>query len=211
MESMFRRSTLRLSIFLAVAGLVFLSAGLRAQDNTRWTRKYKTPPPSSHIEVTVLKADSGKPIENAAVIFHPIEGDRDKGALELKSNEDGKVIIDVIPVGDTVRLQVIASGFQTYGQDYKIDKDALTMEIRMKRPGQQYSIYKNNGATADNGKGTGSDKNDGSSKQAAPPASGDKPSGSGTAGAQPDSQSGSKPDSQSSTQPDQSQDQAQSK
>ena len=203
MGSMFRRSTLRLRIFLAVAGLVFFSAGLRAQDNTRWTRKYKTPPASSHIEVTVLKADSGKPIENAAVIFHPIEGDRDKGALELKSNEDGKVIIDVIPVGDTVRLQVIASGFQTYGQDYKIDKDALTMEIRMKRPGQQYSIYKNNGATADNSKGAGSDKKDGSSKDAAPPASSDKPSGSGTAGAQPDSQSNAKPD--------QSQDEAQSK
>jgi hypothetical protein len=209
MGSMFRRSTLRLSILLAVAGLVFLSAGLRAQDNSRWTRKYKTPPPSSHIEVTVLKADNGKPIENAAVIFHPIEGDRDKGALELKSNEDGKVVIDVIPVGDTVRLQVIANGFQTYGQDYKVDKDTLTMEIRMKRPGQQYSIYKNNGATADNSKGSGSDKNDGSSKQAAPPASNDKPSG--TAGAQPDSQSGSKPDSQSSKQPDQSQDEAQSK
>lgn len=208
---MFRRSTLRLSVFLAVAGLVFFSAALRAQDNTRWTRKYKTPPPSAHIEVTVLKADSGKPIENAAVIFHPVEGDRDKGALELKSNEDGKVVIDVIPVGDTVRLQVIANGFQTYGQDYKVDKDTLTMEIRMKRPGQQYSIYKNNGATADNSKGAGSDKNDGSSKQATPPASGDKSSGSGAAGSQPDSQSGSKPDSQSSSQPEQSQDQAQSK
>jgi hypothetical protein len=211
MVRMLRRFIPRLSIFLAVAGLVFATAGLRAQDNSRWTRKYKTPPPSSHIEVTVLKASNGKPIEDAAVIFHPIEGDKDKGALELKTNEDGKAIIDVVPVGDTVRLQIIANGFQTYGQDYKIDKDSMTMEIRMKRPGQQYSIYKNNGATADSGSGSGGNKSDDSSKQAPPPASSDKSSGSGSAGSQPNSQSDSKPNSQSSSQPDANPDQAQSK
>ena len=92
---------------------------------------------------------NGKPIHDAHVIFHPIEGDKDKGALELKTNDDGKAIIDVIPVGDTVTPQVIADGFQTYGQDYKIDKPNMSMEVRMKRPVQQYSIYKN--STPDSG------------------------------------------------------------
>ena len=69
------------------------------------------------------------------MIFHPIEGDKDKGYLELKTNEDGKVVIDVLPIGDTVRMQVIAHGFQTYGQDYKVDKAEMSMEVRMKRPG----------------------------------------------------------------------------
>ena len=86
---------------------------------------------------------NGKPIHDAHVIFHPIEGDKDKGALELKTNEDGKTIIDVIPVGDTVTLQVIAEGFQTSGQVYKIDKPNMSMEVRLKRPTQQYSTYKN--------------------------------------------------------------------
>ena len=36
--------------------------------------------------------------------------------MELKTNEDGKTIIDVLPIGDTVRLQIIASGFQTSGR-----------------------------------------------------------------------------------------------
>jgi hypothetical protein len=198
MESMFRRHTPHFSFALAIASLVFIAAGLHAQDNTRWTRKIKTPPPSSRIEVTILKADNGKPIENAAVIFHPVEGDHDKGALELKTNEDGKAIIDVIPVGDTVRLQVIARGFQTYGEEYKIDKEEMSMEIHMKRPGSQYSIYKN-GPTAENGKGSGSNKNDGSSKQAAPPASDDKSSGN------TDSKSESQPESK----PNQSQNEAQ--
>ena len=80
-----------------------------------------------------------KPIENASVIFHL---DGDKGNMELKTNEDGKSIIDVLPTGSTMRLQIIAKGFQTYGQDYKIDKSDMTFDIRMKRPGEQYSIYK---------------------------------------------------------------------
>jgi hypothetical protein len=39
-------------------------------------------------------------------------------------------------------LQIIAKGFQTYGDDFKIDKTEMAIDIRMKRPGEQYSIYK---------------------------------------------------------------------
>jgi len=99
-----------------------------------------------------VRDTNGKPIENAAVVFHPMVGEKDQGNMELKTNEDGKTIIDVLPVGDTVRLQVIAHGFQTYGDDYKIDKADMAIDIRMKRPGEQYSIYKNHDATAQGGK-----------------------------------------------------------
>jgi hypothetical protein len=144
---MFRRKPIRLSVFLAVCTLAFCAFHAGAQDDsTRRGRKFKVPPPSSRIEVSVIRDSNGKPVEHAAVIFHPIEGDRDKGILELKTNEDGKAVVDVIPVGDTVRLQIIAKGFQTYGGDFKVDKNEISMEIRMKRPGQQYSIYRNNEA-----------------------------------------------------------------
>lgn len=164
------RQLLRFNVALAALGLIAGSLALRAQDDSHHGRKYKAPPLSSRIEVTVLRDSSGKPIEDAHVIFHPIEGDKDKGALELKTNEDGKIVIDVIPIGDTVRLQVIANGFQTYGEDYKVDKAEMSMEIRMKRPGQQYSIYKNSSS----GSGSSSDK----PSNPPPPSSGDKPSGS---------------------------------
>lgn len=139
---MLRRLLLRATAFAAFLGL---AAGLmNAQDDTsKRGRKYKSPPPTAHIEVTILRDTNAKPIENAAVIFHPMEGEKDKGNMELKTNEDGKTIIDVLPIGDTVRLQVIAKGFQTYGQDYTVDKAQMTIEVRMKRPGEQYSIYKN--------------------------------------------------------------------
>ena len=151
---MLRRSISRLYFIVAVFGLVILSlsSAASAQDNAKRGRKYKSPPPTARIEVSVLRDTNGKPIENAAVIFHPMEGEKDKGNMELKTNEDGKTIIDVLPIGDSVRMQVIAKGFQTFGQDYKIDKAQIAIEIRMKRPGEQYSIYKNNAQAADAGK-----------------------------------------------------------
>ena len=139
---------LRFCALVASLGLACGSLASHAQDDdSHRGRKYKTPPLSARVEVTVLRDLSGKPIEDAHVIFHPVEGDKDKGSLELKTNEDGKIVIDVIPIGDTVRLQIIAKGFQTYGNDFKIDKPEVSMEIRMKRPGAQYSVYKNSAQT----------------------------------------------------------------
>jgi hypothetical protein len=198
---MLRRFPLVCASLLALSIALFPAAGLRAQDNSgsntptnRWTRKYKAPPASSRVSVTVVRDVNGKPIENAAVIFHPIQGDKDTGYMELKSDEDGKAVIDVIPVGDTVRLQVIANGFQTYGGDYKIDKAEISMEIRMKRPGSQYSIYTDHSGDASNGSGASADKPASPDKNA-PPAQGDKSGNAGSSGnGQSGSQSGSSPD-----------------
>jgi hypothetical protein len=122
-------------LWVALLGSV---SAAHAQDRGR---KYTPPPPTSAIKVTVLRSTNGKPIPNAAVIFHPIKNDKDDGALELKSDEDGIVKIDVIPIGDTVRLQVIADGWKTFGEDYKIETDTKDIVVKMKRPGEQYSIY----------------------------------------------------------------------
>jgi hypothetical protein len=129
--------------FLLAFPLLSTAAGQRQG------RKYTPPPSTATIKVTVLRSTNNKPIANAAVIFHPVEGDKDKGALELKSNPDGEVTIDVIPIGDMVRLQVIADGWKTFGEDYKIDTQSKEIVVKMKRPGEQYSLY-------GDGKGTSS-------------------------------------------------------
>jgi hypothetical protein len=176
----------RMFVPIAGIGLVLSSLAVHAQDDdSHHGRKYKSPPAAARIEITVLRDTSGKPIEDAHVIFHPIEGDKDKGYLELKTNEDGKVVIDVLPIGDTVRMQVIAHGFQTYGQDYKVEKAEMSMEVRMKRPGGQYSIYKNSASNPGTGTGGADDKSNKGSENAPPPDSGSKPSGSAS---QPDPQ-----------------------
>jgi len=143
MSSM-RRFLFPSAVLLAVFGLV-IACSLSAQEKRG--RKYKPPPPTSKIQVTVLKDFNGKPIENASVIFHTL---KDPGNMELKSNEDGKALIDVVPMGETVRLQIIAKGYQTYGGDYNVDSNDMSIEVRMKRPGAQYSIYKAHSNTAQN-------------------------------------------------------------
>lgn len=127
----------RVAVFAAVFG-VALSLSLLAQETTHRGRKYKAPPPTSRVDVKIVRKDDGKPIENAAVIFQLIG---DKGNMELKTNEDGKAMIDVLPTGSKVILQVLAKGFQTYGGEYSLDKPQMSIEVKLKRPGHQYSIY----------------------------------------------------------------------
>jgi len=157
------------------AAALLVAAGLivSAQESSHRGRKYKPPPPTSRIEVTILRSVDGKPIVNAAVIFKLMG---DKGNMELKTNEDGKAVIDVLPINSDVELQVIAKGFQTYGEDYKIDKDQMAIEVKMNRPGEQYSLYKQHDQKADAGKSPDKDKTGDANKEAAPKdAAKDKP------------------------------------
>ena len=126
-----------------VCWLVLFSSGLVAHARDRG-RKYVPPPPTANITVTVVKPD-GKAVSNAAVIFHPIKDDKDEGALELKSDENGVVKIDVIPIGDTVRLQVIANGWRTFGQDYKVETASKEITVKLKRPASQSSMMQGGG------------------------------------------------------------------
>jgi hypothetical protein len=130
---------------LGLSGMLLTASG----QEERHGRKYKTPPPASHIEVTVLKAN-GKPVANAAVIFHPLDkSNQDQGNMEIKTNRDGVASLDVIPVGDTILLQVIADGFQTYGQNYTIDGDSKLITVQLHKPAGQISAYTDHpGATA---------------------------------------------------------------
>ena len=136
---------------IVVGALVLLAFSVvsPAQDTAKRGRKYKAPPPTAKLEVTVVRASNGKPVENASVIFHPLEDGKHAGNMELKTNDEGKTVIDLLQIGSDVRLQIIAKGFQTYGEDYKIDKENMALEIKLKRPADQYSIYeKGEGRTA---------------------------------------------------------------
>jgi hypothetical protein len=152
---------------LVLATLVTVSVAAFAQDSApdsaKRGRKYKAPPATSHVEVTVTRATNGKPIENAAVIFHPLVDGRDNGNMELKTNDEGKATIDLLATGSNVRVQIIASGFQTYGEDYKVDKDNMAIEVKLKRPTAQYSIYKKSEGAA-----SATDKSQDPPKDAAP-------------------------------------------
>lgn len=123
-----------------LASLLLIPVLLVGQESNRG-RKYVPPPPTSKITVTVTKATNGKPVENAAVVFHPIKHGKDEGGMELKTDEDGKATLDVIPIGDTLQLQVLAPGYQTFGNNYEITSDTKEISVKLRHPARQYSIY----------------------------------------------------------------------
>jgi hypothetical protein len=98
---------------------------------------------ASNLKVTVLKDENGKPVRNASVILHPVgkDGKQSHGGKQLKTNGDGIASLDGIPYGK-LRVQVIASGMQTFGDDYDINQDQQEIVIKLKKPQEQYSIYK---------------------------------------------------------------------
>ncbi len=104
--------------------------------------KKKEETPFSDVQVKVLKAENGKPVRNAIVVLHPVgkKGKQSKRGFELKTDPDGIAKVSV-PYG-LMRFQVIASGFQTYGEDHNIDQPTQEIVVKLNPPQEQHSIYK---------------------------------------------------------------------
>jgi cell division septation protein DedD len=143
-----RASLLAMALCLFALVVSFAPLHARAQDDTtkpeKHGRKYKAPPDTSRVQVTVLKGFNKKPIMNAAVIFHPTKDGIDEGNLEMKTDPEGNAVIDVIPIGSKVTIQVIADGFATFAEDYQIDEASRQILITMIRPRAQVSAYIDN-------------------------------------------------------------------
>ncbi len=97
----------------------------------------------SHLDFVVIHSYNGKPVRNASVVLHPVnkEGKQSKSGMELKTDPDGKASMDGIPYGK-MRIQAIAPGLQTYGDDVDINQPEQQITIKMNKPQAQYSIYK---------------------------------------------------------------------
>jgi hypothetical protein len=100
--------------------------------------------PVASLRFLVVKDYNGKPVKNAAVVMHPVnrKGKQERGGMELKTDPEGRTEFDGIPYG-TLRVQVLAPGFQTFGEDYNINKPEMEITIKLKRPAGQYSVYEN--------------------------------------------------------------------
>src|SRR5438874_4404644 len=123
----------RLSIGFSLLVLVGIGLGLAvAQPDEQYAA----------VSFVVLRDYNGKPVKNASVIMHPVgrKGKQKNSGLQLKTNTDGKTSFDGVPYGP-LRVQVLAQGFQTFGEDYDVSKPSMEIMIKLKRPQGQYSIY----------------------------------------------------------------------
>jgi 5-hydroxyisourate hydrolase-like protein (transthyretin family) len=103
----------------------------------------KPPTPTTLLTVTVVRESNGKPVKNAEIVLHPVDehGKQKAESLELKTHDDGKAETGGVPYGK-LRIQVIAKGFKTYGEDYDVQQPDMQVTIKLQKPAEQFSIYK---------------------------------------------------------------------
>ena len=94
-----------------------------------------------------VKNDSGKPVDRAGVIVRFVQGrnyiklgKKIRTTYELRTNQEGEAGIPEIPQG-TIRVQIIAKGYQTFGQDFEVTEPEKTIEIKLNPPQAQYSAH----------------------------------------------------------------------
>lgn len=94
-----------------------------------------------------VKNDSGKPVDRAGVIVRFVQGrnyiklgKKIRTTYELRTNQEGEASIPEIPQG-TIRVQVIAKGYQTFGKDFEVTEPEKTLEIKLNPPQPQYSAH----------------------------------------------------------------------
>lgn len=94
-----------------------------------------------------VRNQHGKPVDRASVVVKFVAGrsaaklgKKIKTSWELRTNQEGMVKIPPIPQGD-ILIQVIAKGYQTHGQTYKIEEEEKTLEVKLNPPQAQYSAH----------------------------------------------------------------------
>lgn len=95
----------------------------------------------------VVKTQSGRPVDRASVVVRFVEGHSVvklgkavRTTYEMRTNEQGEAKIPEIPQGK-IRIQVIAKGYQTFGQIFDVTDEQKTLEIKLNPPQQQYSAH----------------------------------------------------------------------
>ena len=95
----------------------------------------------------VVKAQSGKPVERASVVVRFVQGHSVvklgkaiRTTFELRTGQEGEAQVPSIPQGK-IRVQIIAKGFQTFGQVYDVSEEEKKIEITLNPPQQQYTSH----------------------------------------------------------------------
>ena len=103
-------------------------------------------PPMTTLRVEV-KTLADKPVDRASVIVRFVEG-RSKMKLgkrimttyQLKTNQEGVAKVPPLPQGK-IRVQVIAKGYQTFGEIFEIEEAERVVEVKLNPPQPQFSVH----------------------------------------------------------------------
>ena len=103
-------------------------------------------PPTTRLRIEV-KTHSGRPIDRASVVVRFVEGrsvakfgKKIRTNWELRTNQEGVAKIPPIPQGK-ILVQVIAKGYQTFGNTFDVSEEEKTLEVKLNAPQPQYSSH----------------------------------------------------------------------
>ncbi|MEX2262367.1 MAG: carboxypeptidase-like regulatory domain-containing protein [Bryobacteraceae bacterium] len=95
----------------------------------------------------VVTTLGGKPVDRASVVVKFVEGrsiakfgKKIRTSWQTRTNQEGKVTVPPIPQGK-ILVQVIAKGYQTFGEMYEVDEEEKTIEVKLNPPQAQYSSH----------------------------------------------------------------------
>jgi len=98
----------------------------------------------TQLTLKVLRESDKAPVADAHIVVHFTDERllrRDKrGTWETKTNRKGEVMLPNVPLG-TAKVQVIAKGYQTYGNQHELAKPEEELTILLKPPQKQVSAY----------------------------------------------------------------------
>jgi hypothetical protein len=127
-------SRLAILALLLAGGLVTVAGVVRAASDE-----------NSRLILQVLRDETKKPVGSAHVVVRFVSGKKffikDKHtSWEAQTDRKGEVVLDDIPKGH-IKVQVIAKGFQTFGDEYDLAKPEENLTILLKPPAKQVSAY----------------------------------------------------------------------
>ncbi len=99
--------------------------------------------PRSSLRIVVVDHE-GEPVPRASLIVRTLKGKKHKKvgrSFELKTSQQGTAPLPPIKQG-FVLLQVIAEGYQTYGETVELREPEQTVTVKLKLPQDQFSVHK---------------------------------------------------------------------
>ena len=127
---------MRQSAFI-VAGVLLVANLVAAQDKNNNDE-------SARLTLQVVAGEDKQPVVDAHVVVRFAEERmlrRNKTtSWETKTNRKGVAVLSGIPLG-AIKVQVIAKGYQTYGDEHELSQPEEELTIQLETPQGQVSAY----------------------------------------------------------------------
>ena len=98
---------------------------------------------TTRLTLQVLRDADKQPVADAHVVLHfkveKLLKDK-RASWEAKTNRKGVVVLPDVPLG-VAKVQIIARGYQTYGDEHELSKPEEAVTILLKPPQKQVSAY----------------------------------------------------------------------